>query len=115
MIEIWFGDCRMEAKGHAGAGSAGADPVCAGVSALVYALVENLKGAEGLVCRLQPGDALVACRPGRQAREKFRFAKRGLVLLGAAFPENVRVTASEFGTFPGKHSYGKDRAKGSLV
>lgn len=91
MIEIHVWDCRLEVRGHAGAGPYGGDLVCAGVSTLVYTLAENLKGVDGLFCCLEPGEAVLSCRPCRRAREAFRFAETGLRMLADSFPQNISI------------------------
>lgn len=91
MIEIHVYNCRLEVKGHAGAGPCGEDLVCAGVSTLVYTLAESLQGMDGFFCHLEPGDAVLSCRPSGRAMAAFRFAKTGLRLLAESFPENISI------------------------
>ncbi len=72
----------MRFAGHAGAGRAGSDPVCAALSMLMYTLLENLPDceremAEGF-CAVSGGDKRV-----------YEVIARGLRRLAADCPEYV--------------------------
>ena len=87
-------------RGHAGSGEPGRDLICAGVSALVLALREELLHLEAagegkiLSLRLEPGDAEVRWEPipGKEAAQTaFDTVLRGLRLLERLFGEYVEV------------------------
>ena len=91
----------LRLRGHAGSGEPGRDLICAGVSALVLALREELLYLEDagdvriLSLRLEPGDAEVRCAPaeGKEAQLEavFDMVLRGLMLLERLFGGYVRV------------------------
>ena len=74
----------MEWRGHAGAGAAGGDLVCAALSTLLYTLIAAAPGAE---TELSEGFARVT---GGEAGP-YRFAAAGLRLLAADYPRHVRL------------------------
>ena len=81
---------RIEIKGHAGFDQKGRDIVCAGVSAIFYALcgkLENQDGAE-YTYRDKAGEAYAECRGERDA---FDMAVIGFMQIELAYPENVCV------------------------
>ena len=84
---------RLTARGHACGGEYGADPVCAGVSALLYTLAEGVKPMGNAAIRLQPGDALIALHPRpccrMAARVAFELICGGLELIAEQYPDNV--------------------------
>lgn len=90
---------RLEVEGHAGFAQPGADPVCAGVSALVLTLAANLTdlAAAGTVrdpeIHLRSGFALLGCRcePGLLpvARLVFDALWTGLTVLSGLYPEYI--------------------------
>lgn len=87
MITVKTGPGVLEVQGHAGWGPRGQDIVCAGASALVYALAGYLEETGDLLgCRLEPGYALVQGRG-----EAFRVAEKGLRMLAEAYPGAVEV------------------------
>ena len=80
---------EMRFSGHAGAGEAGQDPVCAALSMLMYTLLEALP-AEGVeryladgYCRVRGGDPAV-----------YEVIAAGLRLLAAEYPEHVCLEVS---------------------
>ena len=86
--------------GHAGSGDPGRDLVCAGVSALVLALREELLQLEeaGAVSirrlQLEPGFADIRCVPGAHGEGTelvFDTVVKGLELLQKLFGEFVEV------------------------
>ena len=101
MIRAVAEDFGIRLRGHAGSGEPGRDLICAGVSALVLALREELLHLEdeGAVrfrtLRLEPGDAEIRCDPvpgGEEAaRVAFDTVLRGLRLLERLFGEHVEV------------------------
>lgn len=87
-------------RGHAGSGDPGRDLVCAGVSALVLALREELLQLEeeGMVnirrLQLEPGYADIRCDPatrGEGTERVYDTVVRGLELLQKLFGEFVEV------------------------
>ena len=101
MIRAEAEGCALRLRGHAGSGEPGHDLICAGVSALVLALREELlhlehKGALRFgTLRLEPGDAEIRCEPvpgGEEAVETaFDTVFRGLRLLERLFGDHVQV------------------------
>lgn len=93
------GGYRLRMEGHAGATADGIDPICAGASALGWALVEAATNREDYYARLiiQPETALidVKCSPTRESkkacRQMFEIILGGLTLLAEAYPDNVRI------------------------
>ena len=87
-------------RGHAGSGDPGRDLVCAGVSALVLALREELLQLEeaGAVSirrlQLEPGFADIRCVPGTNGEGTelvYDTVVKGLELLQKLFGEFVEV------------------------
>lgn len=98
MVEIRYNRRRLSlaAKGHALGGQHGSDPVCAGVSALIYTLADGVKGLGDAAIRLEPGDAFVSLHPrpccADVARVAFELIGGGLELIAGQYPENVHYT-----------------------
>lgn len=98
MIEITY-DRRyysVTVKGHAGAAEPGHDIVCAGVSALVYALCTRGSIRFHAQCdNLTGGDDFVRCYPrqGEEAlcREMLETGMTGLRAIARTYPEYVTV------------------------
>ena len=90
------GKFRLTIRGHAGAGARGADIVCAGLSALGFALVDAAEARGGKVrrdkraalidARLYPRDAAsaIACRAVLET------VAGGLRRIAGAWPEYVK-------------------------
>lgn len=94
-ISIYRGKVlRLNAYGHAGAAKKGHDLVCCAVSTLLYTLAAELTrrdcGAEISLCS---GFALFSVPP--QAEEAFSFAKTGLRLLAAQYPQYISLTEEQ--------------------
>lgn len=98
MVRIEYGTrpLYVRVRGHAGAAARGCDPVCAGVSALVLTLAENVKALEkaGKVrircLGLKRGGALIWAEPkDEEAQTVYRTITRGLNMLAGEFPEFV--------------------------
>lgn len=86
----------LRVTGHAGAAPAGRDLICAGVSALVYALARTVEHwGEYPQIHLEPGDARIRTRAKegcqQQLRGAFEMTKNGLELLARQFPEYVEI------------------------
>ena len=105
MIRAEAGGHSLRIRGHAGSGEPGRDLICAGVSALVLALREELLHLEGRgalrfrTLRLEPGDAEIRCDavPGGEEAVETAFGTvvRGLRLLERLFGEHVQVSIAD--------------------
>lgn len=102
MIEIEYRpeQFSVTVKGHAGAAEPGHDIVCAGVSALVYALCTRGSGRyRAQEEKDQAGFAFVRCwpRPGEEAlcREMLETGMDGLRAIARTYPEYVTVREAE--------------------
>lgn len=90
MIRAACGERYLAVRGHAGYGRQGQDIVCAGVSALVYALAGTLQETERLAeAVMEPGWADV-WGAGDCARE-FALVRRGLEMLAERYPQCVEM------------------------
>lgn len=97
MVEAYFEQDRdrflVTCKGHA----TGSEKVCAGVSAVIYALagwVNNYAEAEVRI-ELESGDALITFRGGSEAEAAFDMALIGLKQIQLAEPDKVSVVHAE--------------------
>ena len=91
---------RLTAKGHAGGGEYGKDPICAAVSALVLTLGANVadlclqENAERPVLFTAPGAAEISCTPKEGMAQvvtlMFDTLCQGFAVLQRLHPENVR-------------------------
>ena len=97
MVTACFEGMTLTLQGHAGAAP---DLVCAGVTALVYALAQRLTELEDAfekppVIRLEPGAAQISVVPkGKYTAEvmaDFRLVQSGLRLLQKYYPEQITV------------------------
>lgn len=84
-------------RGHAQY-NPGCDIVCAGASAIAYALAGYLHNCGGHLLgwreeRLDSGDLSLQCAGDEMVGEAYRMALIGLLQLEAAYPEHVRVKA----------------------
>lgn len=93
------GDYRLRLVGHAGATENGFDPVCAGASALGWALVEAATddpdyGTCLTIDRKKP-EIDVRCTPVPDAetkcRQMFEVILGGLMLIAEAHPEHMTI------------------------
>lgn len=92
------GDYRLRVEGHAQAAD-GIDPVCAGASALAWALVEAATNREDYraALHIDPENAVidVRCSPTEKAGETCRYMFEvilgGLMLIAEAHPDNMRI------------------------
>lgn len=97
---------RLRVEGHARATETGIDPVCAGASALAWALVEAATEHEefNAVLHIDPDRAVidVRCRPIPIARAAclymFEIIAGGLTLIAEAHPEYMRIGGPDYGT-----------------
>lgn len=90
---VFTGPCCLTVNGHAGQAEEGKDIVCAGVSALVYALAYTLTKLEPkeLDITLQKGHAEIRCRPSKQTAQAFTQTKYGLMLIMNGYGEYLDV------------------------
>jgi len=94
-------DWALEVRGHSGSADPGKDLICAGVTALVLTLRENLLELERqhqLSIRslaAQPGEAAFRCKPRPGAEERleqlFDAFMQGFLLLERLFGAYIRV------------------------
>lgn len=106
MVEAWFyrsgGEWTLRMMGHAGY-APGQDVVCAGCSAIAYALLGwavNAHRGAVLEQRDEPGDfVLCFAGAGDPADAVFSMAEIGLRQIEKAYPENVRVVCSAGDSF----------------
>ncbi len=97
MIRATFSRVRdglqLEMRDHA----TGSAAVCAGASAIVYALGGYLlnRAPEGLVLNLRAGDARVQCRRCRETETAFEVTRVGLMQLARSYPEYIQVEVIE--------------------
>lgn len=80
---------RLTIDGHAGYAPQGSDIVCAGVSALAYALVGYLEGVDGSFFNSQPGHLVIECKNGKHVHTAFEVTVTGIRQLADAYPDNV--------------------------
>ena len=87
---------RVEMNGHADY-DPGHDVVCAGCSAIVYALANYLRGvgAERLEERLEPGEVRLEAVGDGAVAAAFQMAAVGLEEIARQYPEHVQVKKSE--------------------
>jgi uncharacterized protein YsxB (DUF464 family) len=97
MIEITYsrkdGGHRLSLKGHAGFAECGQDIVCAGVSAITFALLSYLElvGAQHKK-DMRSGYTICCCERNQHTDIAFSVAITGLELIAGSYPENVSVT-----------------------
>ena len=97
-IHMDWGRLELRAEGHAGAGTAGNDLICAGISAITGTLAQYLLRYEWLMrpeIEMEPGQCRIRAKPlpgrRRQAQEAYRMAMDGLEMLARQFPDHVRT------------------------
>ena len=81
--------------GHANYGEYGKDIVCAGVSALVQALIgwieENSWKAECISVDPKDGEVVIACEGGEDVAAVFYMASIGLAQIADSYPDYVQI------------------------
>ena len=107
MIEVVFneqdGVMSLEVKGHAGAAESGQDIVCSAASILGYTVAQianDIYSTDGFeeppVIKLDHGDALIQCKPKKDASEVIRHtlfvAQTGYELLAYNYPQYISLT-----------------------
>ena len=90
MTSVTFNDGAHEIRvtGHSGYAEQGKDIVCAGVSALSWALVAALH-REGLLLEAVEGDGYMTIRYLAGAEKQLEMFQIGLEMMEAKYPENV--------------------------
>jgi len=97
---MYWSRMRMEVDGHAGGGEKGKDIICAGVSALVGALVGALQDAEkrgrcDMDYESKDGHAVVWADPSmgcsNEVRAYFRMCIKGMRMIAEEYPGNVKM------------------------
>lgn len=99
MIRIRYGTDdkthSLAVVGHAGYNDQGKDIVCAGVSAIIYALLGWLENNRDKVSFIrtgvESGEVLVALEGGQEAKTVFEVATIGLEQIAAKYPDHVAV------------------------
>lgn len=99
MTTVHLGSFKLELSGHAGAAPAGQDLVCAGASALGFALLNAARSREDYHAEVYMdwNDAaiLVECHPEQDAEaecaEMFRVIMHGYAVLKQTAPEHITV------------------------
>lgn len=83
----------LSIQGHAGYAEHGNDIVCAGVSAISYALLGwlNHAGCDISAARVDSGDLEVSCKGIKQAATAFDMAVIGLGQIAKKYPRHVEV------------------------
>jgi uncharacterized protein YsxB (DUF464 family) len=81
--------------GHANYGEYGKDIVCAGVSALVQALIgwieENSWKAECISVDHKEGEMLISCEGGEDIAALFQMTAIGLEQIADSYPDHVQI------------------------
>lgn len=81
----------MEIRGHANYARHGEDIVCAGVSAIAYALIGHLQNHTELldVPCIEPGDLVIHARANGQTGPAFEMAFTGFMMIAEQYPQYV--------------------------
>lgn len=81
--------------GHANYGEYGKDIVCAGVSALVQALVgwieENCYKASCISIDTKEGEVIISCEGGEDIAAVFYMTAIGLLQIADSYPDHVQI------------------------
>lgn len=89
----------LKMKGHADAGKAGEDIICASASMLAYTLAQNVLFlekagvAKNVNIILEEGNALVSCSPAEEKETllcTYDAITTGFVLLQGNYPDNLK-------------------------
>lgn len=84
------GQYLVAAKGHA----TGSEQVCAGVSAIMYALAGTIKNnhcCKELDCKIQDGFLLCKFSGGREAAAYYELTVIGLKQIANSYPEYIEI------------------------
>lgn len=81
--------------GHANYDEYGKDIVCAGVSALVQALIgwieENYYRADCISVDTKEGEVIISCEGGKDLAAVFYMASIGLEQIATSYPDHVQI------------------------
>lgn len=103
MTEITYSidDMYLHCKGHAGGGPAGQDIICAGISALTMALLNQLneeeeKGTIRSRWTMEPGEMILKAeakepRHKKTIRDYYRVVIMGLRAMAENYPEHIDI------------------------
>ena len=103
MTEITYNidDMYLHCKGHAGGGPAGQDIICAGISALTMALLNQLneeeeKGTIRSRWTMEPGEMILKAevkepKHRRDIKNYYTVIIMGLRALAENYPENIKI------------------------
>ena len=97
----YYGKVLVSVEGHSGFAASGSDPVCAGISTLVYTLINSVLDEEG-DGRLKLSRKVIRDGFALLEIEKFDFAKErtegilntfltGAMMLQESYPDYIRV------------------------
>lgn len=100
MTTAWYwrkgGRHHLHISGHAGYAAPGEDIVCAGISAIGYALMGYLRNcpeAEDLRCSEESGRLILSCGEHTKVDAAFDMAVIGLALIERQYPQHVHIYA----------------------
>jgi uncharacterized protein YsxB (DUF464 family) len=82
---------RLSVTGHAGYAEAGKDIVCAGVSAITFALLGYLNQEANVECQYSDGEISVDCVGGENVKAAFSMALAGYTQMAEEYPKHVAV------------------------
>ena len=89
------GTHELVVLGHANYAEYGKDIVCAGVSAIVQALIgwceDNYETVNCIGIDSQAGEVIVSCDGGKDVAAVFRMASIGLEQLAYSYPDHVQI------------------------
>lgn len=90
-----FDTHTLKVSGHANYAEYGKDIVCAGVSALVQALMawceENYDKVDSMSVDKESGEVLVSCRGDEDVAAVFYMTAIGLEQIADSYPSNVQI------------------------
>lgn len=97
-------ELMLEVNGHAGHGAIGEDIVCAGVSALSFALMgaatDRAEYMAHLYINEKDGVIRVRCYPDEEhrdlCREMFNTVMQGYEVLAETYPDNVTIEGGSY-------------------
>ncbi|MBQ7975959.1 MAG: ribosomal-processing cysteine protease Prp [Clostridia bacterium] len=85
----------LSVLGHANYAEYGKDIVCAGVSALVQALIgwieENHYKADCISIDTKNGEVIISCEGGEDIAAVFNMASIGLLQIADSYPDHVQI------------------------
>ena len=103
MIRVYYtrgeGKHELNINGHAGYAEYGRDIICAGVSAITFALLGWMEHNEEEITQLdelmvEDGQVFIACAGTNNLNTAFQVAIMGLIQIARAHPEYVSIEYS---------------------